>query len=90
MLIISYDISDNRLRTQFSKFIGQYGGRLQYSVYEIRNSERILENIITQIVHKFEKKFQETDSVLIFNLSKNCEIKRFGYAKNSERDLIII
>lgn len=32
MVIISYDISDNKLRTKFNKYIRKFGGRLQYSV----------------------------------------------------------
>ena len=90
MLIISYDISDDKLRTQFSKFLCKFGGRLQYSVFEIRNSDRVLENITTHIKHRFEKKFSQTDSVIIFELSKQCHITRYGYAKNEESDLIII
>lgn len=90
MLIVSYDISDDKLRTKFSKFLSKFGGRLQYSVFEIRNSDRILENITTQIKYDFEKKFSQNDSIMIFNLSKNCEITQYGYAKNNEKDLIII
>ncbi|MDT8316854.1 MAG: CRISPR-associated endonuclease Cas2 [bacterium] len=90
MLIISYDITDNRLRTRFSKYLKKFGGRLQYSVFEIRNSERVLENITTQIAHDFAKRFSQTDSVIIFNLSKQCKITRYGYAKNDETDLLIV
>lgn len=90
MLIISYDIADDKLRTKFSKFLSKFGGRLQYSVFEIRNSERVLDNITTQIAIYFEKKFSQSDSVMIFDLSKQCKITRFGYAKNSETDLVIV
>jgi len=90
MLIISYDIADDKLRTRFSKFLSKFGGRLQYSVFEIRNSERVLENITTQITHYFEKRFSQTDSVMIFDLSKQCKITRYGYAKNDESDLVIV
>lgn len=90
MLIISYDIADDKLRTRFSKYLSKFGGRLQYSVFEIRNSERALENITTQITHYFEKKFSQNDSVMIFDLSKQCKITRFGYAKNDESDLVIV
>ena len=78
MLIISYD----SLRTKFAMFLGKFGGRLQYSVFEMRNSERALENITTQIKHYFEKKFSQTDSVIIFNFSKQCKITRFGSDNN--------
>ncbi|MCB0803761.1 MAG: CRISPR-associated endonuclease Cas2 [Flavobacteriales bacterium] len=90
MLLISYDISDDKLRTQFSKFLGKFGGRMQYSVFEIRNSDRVLENITTQINAYFAKRFSQTDSVIIFRLSKSCKIDRFGYAKNDETDLLIV
>ncbi len=90
MLIISYDIAEDKLRTKFSKYLCKFGGRLQYSVFEIRNSDRVLENICTQITASFEKKFSQTDSVLIFDLSKQCKITRYGYAKNTETDLLII
>lgn len=90
MLLVSYDISNDKLRTRFSKFLGKFGGRLQYSVFEIRNSDRVLENITTQITCHFEKHFSQTDSVMLFDLSKQCKIKRFGYAKNDETDLIIV
>jgi CRISPR-associated protein Cas2 len=90
MLIVSYDISDDKLRTKFSKFLKKYGGRLQYSVFEIRNSERILVNIETQIKHYYEKKFSENDSIMIFHLSETCKITRYGYAKHQETDVIIV
>lgn len=30
MIIVSYDISDNKVRGRFAKFLMQYGDRLQY------------------------------------------------------------
>ena len=57
MIILTYDIKDDKLRTKFSKFILSYGRRLQYSVYEINNSDRILKIVESEIKSKFEKKF---------------------------------
>ena len=88
MLIVSYDISDTKIRTRFSKFLKKYGRRLQYSVYEIKNSNRILKNVVAEIKKNFEKEFTKSDSVFIFNVN-NKEILRFGYAKNEEEDLLI-
>lgn len=89
MIILTYDIEDDKLRTQLSKFLLSYGRRLQYSVYEINNSQRILDIVMIEIKSKFEKKFSQGDSVMIFRLSKSCEILRFGYAKNEEDDLVM-
>ncbi len=90
MILISYDISDNKKRARFNKYIRKFGHMVQYSVYEIDNSERILNNIITDINNKFSKTFDETDSVYIFKMSKNCEMIKFGYARHEDTDLLII
>lgn len=90
MLIVSYDISDDKLRTRFSKFLAKFGYRLQYSIFEIRNSPRVLANIVAEIQGNFEKSFDQNDSVIIFQMSKQCKITRYGYAKNDDDDLIII
>ncbi|KEJ92201.1 CRISPR-associated endonuclease Cas2 [Synergistes jonesii] len=90
MILVSYDISDDKLRTKFFKYISKFGHRLQYSVFEIDNSEKILSNIQAEITHKFEPKFSQSDSVMIFRLSKTCEIIRMGYAKNDESDIIVV
>jgi len=57
MFIISYDFSDNRERAKFSKFLKKYGRRIQFSVYEIRNSERVLNNIMKEIEYKYKPSF---------------------------------
>lgn len=84
MLLVSYDITCNKLRTKFSKFLGKFGYRLQYSIFEIKNSDRILENIQIEIDGYFSKEFGETDSIMIFQMSKTCKITRYGYAKHDE------
>jgi CRISPR-associated protein Cas2 len=90
MLLISYDISNNKIRSQFSKFLGKYGHRLQFSVFEIKNSDRILSLIQLEIENRFEKQFKESDSVIIFEISTTCNITRYGYASHENDDFIII
>ena len=90
MLIVSYDISDDKVRTKFSKFLCKFGYRLQYSVFQIRNSERVLTNIISEIKGRFAKQFTQNDSIIIFVLSKTCKTVKFGYAKNDDDELILI
>ncbi len=90
MILISYDISNDKLRTKFSKYLSKYGHRLQYSVFQIENSNRILTNIVLDLENKFCKKFEQSDSVYIFNLSSSCKIKKYGYAKNEEKDIMIV
>lgn len=90
MILISYDISNNKKRTKFAKYLSKFGHRLQYSVFEIENSERILNNITADLNNKYLKTFDETDSVYIFRLSTSCQITRYGYAKHEESDIMIV
>ena len=90
MIVVSYDISDDKKRTKFSKYLTKYGHRIQYSVYEIDNSERVLHNIMADIENKFMKIFNQEDSVYIFNMSASCKVTRYGYAKNEESSLKIL
>ena len=90
MIVISYDISDNKLRSRFAKFIKKFGHRLQYSVFEIDVSERMLDVIETEIKNHFEKQFSQTDSIIVFRMSNTCKITRYGYASNDNDELIIV
>ena len=90
MILISYDIQDDKLRSKFSKYIKRFGHRLQYSVYEIDNSERILDNIVADINNRFMNEFSEADSVLIMKLSKTCDVIRLGYAKHEESEIVMV
>ncbi len=90
MVLISYDISSNKKRAKFSKYIQKFGKRLQYSVYEIENSEKILNNIVSDINNKFIKSFDEQDSVYIFKMSSSCQVLKYGYAIHEDEDLLIV
>lgn len=89
LIIISYDISDDKLRTNFSKYLSCFGHRIQYSVFEIDNSTRILNNILADIKNRYERKFSQEDSIIVFVLSKTCKTIRYGYAKNEENNCIV-
>ena len=89
MLIVVYDIQSDRLRTKVSKFLQKYGRRIQYSVFEIQNSRRTVDNIKSEMTTNFEKKFTQGDSVLVFDVGDNSNILRFGYPKGEETDLLI-
>ncbi|MBO7316680.1 MAG: CRISPR-associated endonuclease Cas2 [Paludibacteraceae bacterium] len=90
MLLVSYDICNDKVRTKFSKFLSKFGFRLQYSVFEIHNSEAVLRNIMTEIENNYVKSFTEEDSIIIFNLSATCKKTCYGYAKNEEKDFFLI
>ena len=91
MIIVSYDISNDNVRTSFSKLLKKHGRRLQFSVYEIKNSKRILEIILHDIDVKFSKRFTPQDSVFIYQICQADQKKmvRYGYNIHDQDDLLI-
>ena len=78
MLLVSYDISNDKVRNKFSSFLSKFGFRLQYSVFEITNSDTVLSNIENEIQNVYMKAFTEEDSVIIFNFSATCKKTCYG------------
>ncbi len=80
MLVISYDIKNDKLRSTFSKMLCKHGAiRLQYSVYEVNHTNRVCENLILKIESEFAAKFGGDDSVIIFDVAV-VKLKKYGNA----------
>lgn len=90
MIIVSYDFSSNKRRSKFSKFLKRYGEKVQFSVYSIKNSQRILNIILKEIELNYSKTFEKTDSILIFIVCEQCQKKiiRYGSAVHEESDVV--
>ena len=91
MLIVSYDFEKNKPRADFAKFLKKYGGRLQYSVFEVRNSKRVLNNIKKEIELKYKKSFTNVDSIVVFSLCERCEknLLAYGSAANNDKGMVV-
>lgn len=88
MLLISYDIKEDKLRTQFSKMLTRNGAvRLQYSVYEVNNTDRVLNNLRVLIEDMFANKFDGGDSVIIFDVTA-IKLKKYGNAIHRDADIV--
>lgn len=92
MLIVSYDFEDDRIRARFSKFLEKYGRRIQYSVFQLRESDRVLQNVLVEIELKYKKSFTGADSIVVFQVCEGCakKVKRYGYARREEETVIMI
>lgn len=89
MIIISYDIADDKMRTRFAKMLTKHGAiRLQYSVYEVRNTKRIVDNLILKI-ESYAKHFTMDDSVVIFDVADN-EVTKYGCAIHRDQDVVFL
>lgn len=89
MIVVSYDIADDKLRNRFSKMLTKNGAiRLQYSVYEINNTKRIMDNLLVKIDH-YSKKFSAADSIIVFNVNRDNLIK-YGNAIHRDQDVVYL
>ena len=91
MIIVTYDFASDKTRTKFSKFLGKFGRRVQYSLFEIKNSKRILDVITTEVEKKYKKYFTRSDSVLLFRMNESHDkVIKMGYAENEESDILFL
>lgn len=92
MLIVSYDIHHNKTRTKFWKLLKKFWRRIQYSVFEVKNSERILWILIQEIESHFAPRFTGADSILIIPISnaQNDKVLRYGQPAMEEEELLFL
>lgn len=87
MIIISYDISDDKMRTNFSKMLKKHGAiRLQFSVYEAVNTKRIIEKLVAKI-ESYSKHFTADDSVIIFDVDVD-KLTKYGCAIHRDQPIV--
>lgn len=87
MIIISYDIADNKMRTNFSKMLMGNGAiRLQYSVYEVQNTKRVMDNLVAKI-EAYSKHFTAADSVVIFDVASD-KVSKYGNAIHRDNPVV--
>ena len=92
MLLVTYDFSNDRARTKFSKFLCKFGVRIQYSVFRIKNSPRVIDNIRSEIELKYKKSFSFGDSIFIFKICDGCDKKvmKYGHAGNEDLEILFM
>ncbi len=92
MIVVSYDIHNDKIRTKFSRFLKKYGRRIQYSVFEIKNSTRIISIITREIDDKYSPAFTWADSILIIPISPadSWKVIRYGQPAMEEEEILFL
>ena len=92
MIIVCYDFSNDRIRAKFAKFLDQHGRKIQYSVYELKHSKRVLDSILDEIEYRFRKHFTASDSILIFQIcaQDKKKIVRYGFPCLEEKEVVML
>ncbi len=77
--IVTYDVSQDKLRNKVEKIIKEYGVRVQYSCFYCPIEKRILLQILMRLEKIIDKK---TDSVIAVPLEKDWEKYVIGTLRN--------
>lgn len=68
--MISYDISETRIRNKVSKILEGFGRRIQYSVFECDLEEKVFNRLYKQLLEQTID--SDSDSIRIYRLCKKC------------------
>ena len=83
LIVVSYDIPDDRRRLRLSKTLKDFGERVQWSVFECHLDVRQLERLRRRVLGLIEAK---GDNVRIYRLCASCEagLETLGRAERTE------
>lgn len=73
MYLISYDITNTRIRTRIAKALEGYGRRVQYSVFECDISQKQFETLYQKLMKLMEK--EKEGNIRIYQICANCMAK---------------
>lgn len=72
-VVVSYDITDNKIRSQIGKVCESFGQRVQRSVFECALSNEQLQKLVDRLdVVRKSKSICQTDSIRLYTLCANC------------------
>lgn len=74
--VVTYDISDDRVRARVSKTLENYGTRVQESVFECPITDKEVEGLVTRL--KRELASPENGSIRFYRLCADCMKASFG------------
>lgn len=69
--VISYDISDDKRRRRVARILEDAGSRVQYSVFEMRLTDRALEKVVERV----QIDLGQTDSLRVYTIGQTGERK---------------
>jgi CRISPR-associated protein Cas2 len=69
LILLSYDVRDDRRRTRLAHTLKDFGERVQYSVFEFQLDDKALDRLRTRVSRLIDPK---EDSVRIYRLCRDC------------------
>lgn len=86
LVLVIYDIIDNKRRINFAKLMEHYGVRVQKSAFEMI----ITVNQYNDILKKIPRYITDEDNVRVYKLKADGEVVSWGSGLTAAEDVIII
>lgn len=86
LVLVIYDIVDNKRRMKMVKLLESYGSRVQKSAFEVL----ITDMQEREIKKKIEKIIDPEDNVRLYRLNSSNEVTLFGSSDTAYSDEVII
>lgn len=86
MCLIIYDLSDDKRRRKFARFLESYGVRVQESAFEFCLNKRKYRELLSDIPHYIET----DDNVRIYPMSMSGDVLLFNSAKRAISSDVLI
>ena len=87
LVLVIYDVSDNKKREKLVKCLKSYGVRVQKSSFECLLSKKLYKKMVKESNKIIDKK---TDSLRIYKMNNENKILNYGIGKNIDKDNIKI
>ena len=87
LILVIYDIIENKRRSRLVKILEGYGFRVQKSAFEARLSDRQYQKLLSAV----ENFALEEDNIRIYKINGQGEIRSFGIQQDEfENEVLII
>lgn len=86
LVLVIYDITDNKRRYKFVRFIERYGQRVQKSAFELILDSRQYRKLLKEITAVIDPQ----DNIRVYKLPLSGEVTAWGGKFTDEEEVIII
>lgn len=87
VVLVIYDIVKNKRRNKMVKVLESYSIRVQKSAFEAYIDKKMYKKMVSEIKYIIDP---ETDSLRIYFLNFDTEVKTFGIAHKHQEDIVIV
>lgn len=88
MIVVIYDIVDNKKRTRLAKKLLGFGERVQLSAFECHLTLRQFEEMLEQILPLID---EDTDLLRVYKLTGHADVRVWGHVPETyDEDVVIL